>query len=171
MPVSAVTDSSHHRDDLFDRRGIGRVLLTLVTRRSPPVVVGHGRGRAPIAGDVQNNGLHDFLPWEADGFDTPILYCHCEHMANVKEERLQIRVGPTDKALLERAAAASHLNVSAFVVQAAASKAEEILAERSSIRLSREAAVAFAEALERPAEVNERLATAMRRKRTFSWLD
>lgn len=92
-------------------------------------------------------------------------------MANVKEERLQIRVGPTDKALLERAAAASHLNVSAFVVQAAASKAEEILAERSSIRLSREAAVAFAEALERPAEVNERLATAMRRKRTFSWLD
>lgn len=92
-------------------------------------------------------------------------------MANVKEERLQIRVGPTDKALLERAAAASHLNVSAFVVQAAASKAEEILAERSSIRLSREAAVAFTEALERPAEVNDRLATAMRRKRTFSWLD
>ncbi len=92
-------------------------------------------------------------------------------MSTVKEERLQIRVGPTDKALLERAAAASHLNVSAFVVQAAASKAEEILAERSSIRLSPEAAVAFTEALERPAEVNGRLASAMRRKRTFSWLD
>jgi uncharacterized protein (DUF1778 family) len=46
-----------------------------------------------------------------------------------KDERLQIRVGPADKALLERGAAAAHLNVSAFVVQAAASKAEEILAE------------------------------------------
>jgi uncharacterized protein (DUF1778 family) len=92
-------------------------------------------------------------------------------MSTIKEGRLQIRVDPADKALLERAAAASHLNVSAFVVQAAASKAEEILAERSSVRLSREAAVAFSEALERPAEVNDRLARALRRKRKFSWLD
>jgi uncharacterized protein (DUF1778 family) len=103
--------------------------------------------------------------------DNPQLYCHCKYMATVKEERLQIRVDPADKALLERAAAASHLNVSAFVVQAAASKAEEILAERSSIRLSHEAAAAFSEALERPAEVNDRLAQALRRKRKFSWLD
>lgn len=92
-------------------------------------------------------------------------------MSTVKDERLQIRVGPADKALLERAAAASHLNVSAFVVQAAASKAEEILAERSSIRLSAQASAAFSEALERPAEVNARLAKALRRKRKFSWLD
>lgn len=99
-----------------------------------------------------------------------MLYCHCEYMSTVKEERLQIRVDPADKALLERAAAASHLNVSAFVVQAAASKAEEILAERSSIRLSPQAAAAFSEALERPAEVNDRLAQALRRKRKFSWL-
>ena len=91
-------------------------------------------------------------------------------MSTTKEQRLQIRVGPTDKALLERAAAASHLNVSAFVIQAAASRAEEILAERSSIRLSSEAAVAFSEALERPAQVNDRLARALRRKRKFSWL-
>jgi uncharacterized protein (DUF1778 family) len=99
------------------------------------------------------------------------MYCHCEHMSTLKEERLQIRVDPADKALLERAAAATHLNVSAFVVQAAASRAEEILAERSSIRLSAEAAVAFSEALERPAEVNDRLARALRRRRKFSWLD
>jgi len=37
--------------------------------------------------------------------------------------------------------------------------------------VSREATVAFTEALERPAEVNDRLASAIRRKRTFSWLD
>lgn len=92
-------------------------------------------------------------------------------MPTTKEQRLQIRVGPRDKALLERAAAASHLNVSAFVVQAAAARAEEILAERSSIRLSEQAALAFTEALERPAEVNDRLVQALRRKRKFSWLD
>jgi uncharacterized protein (DUF1778 family) len=103
--------------------------------------------------------------------DSPLVYCHCEYMPRVKEERLQIRVDPADKALLERAAAASHLNVSAFVVQAAASRAEEVLAERSSMRLSREAAVAFTEALELPAEVNDRLAQTLRRKRKFSWLD
>jgi uncharacterized protein (DUF1778 family) len=100
-----------------------------------------------------------------------MLYCHCEYVSTIKEERLQIRVGHADKALVERAAAASHLNVSAFVVQAAAAKAEEILAERSNIRLSRDAALAFSEALERPAEVNDRLAQALRRKRKFSWLD
>lgn len=49
--------------------------------------------------------------------------------------------------------------------------AEEILAERSSIRLSPDAAAAFNEALERPAAVNERLARALRRERTFSWVD
>jgi uncharacterized protein (DUF1778 family) len=92
-------------------------------------------------------------------------------MSTLKEERLQIRVDPADKALLERAAEATHVNVSAFVVQAAASRAEEILAERSSIRLSPHAATAFSEALEHPAEVNERLAQALRRKRKFSWLD
>jgi uncharacterized protein (DUF1778 family) len=92
-------------------------------------------------------------------------------MATVKDERLQIRVDPAEKALLERAAAASHLNVSAFVVQAAASRAEEILAERTSIRLSPEAAAVFSEALERPADVNERLAQALRRPRKFTWLD
>jgi uncharacterized protein (DUF1778 family) len=108
---------------------------------------------------------------EGELLDNPMLYCHCEYMSTVKEERLQIRVGPADKALLERAAAASHLNVSAFVVQAAASKAEEILAERSSISLSHDAAVAFAEALERPAQVNERLTRALASKRKFSWLD
>jgi uncharacterized protein (DUF1778 family) len=103
--------------------------------------------------------------------DNPPSYCHCEHVPTLKEERLQIRVDPADKALLERAAAAAHLNVSAFVVQAAASKAEEILAERSSIRLSRDAAAAFTEALERPAEINDRLVSALRRKRNFKWLD
>jgi uncharacterized protein (DUF1778 family) len=92
-------------------------------------------------------------------------------MTTVKDERLQIRVDPTDKSLLERAAAASHLNLSAFVLQAAAARAEEILAERHTIRLNARAATAFNEALQRPARVNKRLAEALRRPRKFTWLD
>jgi uncharacterized protein (DUF1778 family) len=92
-------------------------------------------------------------------------------MAGIKGERLQIRVEPRQKALLERAAAAAHLNVSAFVLQSAALRAEELLAERQHIGLTPQAAAAFTEALDRPGKVNERLAAALRRPRQFSWID
>jgi uncharacterized protein (DUF1778 family) len=92
-------------------------------------------------------------------------------MVTVKDGRLQIRVDSGEKALLERGAAAAHLNVSAFVLQAAALRAEEILAERESIRLSPDAALAFAAALQRPADANERLARALSRPRGFAWID
>jgi uncharacterized protein (DUF1778 family) len=166
-----VADGSHDRDDLFDTGWVGWVLLALVAWWAPPVIAGHRDRRAPVAGGVEHGGLHGFLPVVGGWLYNPRLYCHREYVPTTKEERLQIRVGPSDKALLERAAAASHLNLSAFVIQAAASRAEEVLAERSSIRLSGEAATAFTEALERPAEVNERLASAMGRDRKFSWLD
>lgn len=99
------------------------------------------------------------------------MYCHSEYMATVKDERLQIRVDPERKRLLERAAAASHQSLSAFVVQAAALYAEQALAERSVISLGPDAAEAFSAALERPAEVNDRLAAALQRKRGFRWVD
>ncbi len=92
-------------------------------------------------------------------------------MTTTKADRLQVRVDPADKSLLERAAAAAHLNVSAFVLQAAAARAEEVLAERPSIRLNSRAAAAFTEALAQPAQANERLASALHRPRRFSWLD
>lgn len=92
-------------------------------------------------------------------------------MTVMKDERLQIRVDSTEKRLLESAAAAAHVSVSAFVVQSAAMRAEEVLAERQTIRLSESAAVAFTLALEQPATVNDRLADALRRPRKFRWLD
>jgi uncharacterized protein (DUF1778 family) len=92
-------------------------------------------------------------------------------MASVKEQRLQIRVDPQEKQLLERAADATHQNLSAFVLQAAALHAEEVLAERSVIALSPQAAQAFSEALARPASVNQRLAAALDRSRGFRWVD
>jgi hypothetical protein len=47
---------------------------------------------------------------------------------------------------------------------------QEVLAERPSVRLSARAAGAFAEALARPAQVNERLAAALHQPRKFTWL-
>ncbi len=92
-------------------------------------------------------------------------------MTTLKDDRLQIRVNPDEKRLLERAAQAAHLSVSAFVVQAAAERAESLLAERQVITLSPAAAEAFSIALNRPAEVNARLATALKRKRGFRFVD
>jgi uncharacterized protein (DUF1778 family) len=88
-----------------------------------------------------------------------------------KDDRLQIRVAPERKRVLEEAAESSHLSVSAFVLQAAELRADEILLEREMIRLAPDAARAFATALEHPASVNERLARVLRRPRSFSWLD
>jgi uncharacterized protein (DUF1778 family) len=88
-----------------------------------------------------------------------------------KDDRLQIRVDPGEKRLLERAAAASHVSVSAFVLQSAAAEAAAVLAERPLIELGPAAAAAFTEALEAPARVNDRLAAALVRPRRFRWLD
>ena len=92
-------------------------------------------------------------------------------MSVTKDERLQIRVGPAEKRLLERAAEVSRVSVSAFVLQSAASQAAEVLAERQLIELSPEAAGAFKEALDAPATVNRRLASVLERPRKFRWID
>lgn len=92
-------------------------------------------------------------------------------MSVTKDDRLQIRVDPGQKHLLERAAAASHVSVSAFVLQSAAANAAAVLAERPLIELGAEAAAAFSEALAAPAAVNERLAAALTRPKRFRWLD
>ncbi|MGE4429060.1 MAG: DUF1778 domain-containing protein [Solirubrobacteraceae bacterium] len=92
-------------------------------------------------------------------------------MPIVKEQRLQIRVDPREKDLLERAAHATHQSLSAFVLRSAAENAESVLAERTRIDLGPEAARAFDEALSRPATVNDRLAAALERPRRFRWVD
>lgn len=92
-------------------------------------------------------------------------------MSVTKDERLQIRVGPEEKHLLERAAEALHLSVSAFVLRSSAAEAAAVLAERPLIELDAAIAAAFSEALDQPATVNQRLAAALGRRRKFTWLD
>jgi uncharacterized protein (DUF1778 family) len=62
-------------------------------------------------------------------------------------------------------------NLPALVMSAATLHAEAVLAERSVISLSPNAARAFSDALAQPAAVNERLAAALDRTRGFRWVD
>ncbi|GAB2643642.1 hypothetical protein GCM10027068_23920 [Prescottella soli] len=89
----------------------------------------------------------------------------------MRDDRLQVRVDATAKRRLEEAASEVHLSLSAFVLQAAQNKADDVLAERDVIRLSPNAAAAFEEALTRPARVNDKLAQALARPMKFTWLD
>lgn len=101
----------------------------------------------------------------------PQVYCHCQYMASMKDDRLQLRVDAAAKRRLEQAASDAHLSVTAFVLQAANRAADDVLAEREIIRLSPDAATALEEALTRPERVNERLAHALRKPAKFTWLD
>jgi uncharacterized protein (DUF1778 family) len=91
-------------------------------------------------------------------------------MSGAKVGRLQLRVDEAEKRRLEDAAAVAHLSTSAFVLQAAHAKADEVLAERDRIPLSAEAAEAFAAALAAPASINDRLADALARPVEVQWL-
>jgi hypothetical protein len=59
VAVGVVADCAHDRDDLFNCRWVGRVLLALVAGWTASVVAGHGRGRAAVAGGVQQHGFHE----------------------------------------------------------------------------------------------------------------
>ncbi len=86
-----------------------------------------------------------------------------------REERLQLRIAPAEKALLTRAATAAHTSLTTFVLDAAFAQAEDVLAERALFHLGTAAAAAFIEALERPAEVNDRLAHALAQPSSIDW--
>ncbi len=80
-------------------------------------------------------------------------------------------VDAASKRRLDEAAGEAHISVTAFVLQAANRAADEVLAQRHTIRLSPTPASAFTEALNRPARVNERLTKALQRPAKFNWLD
>jgi hypothetical protein len=59
VALGAITDRAYGRDDLFNCRWIGWVLLALVTWWTASVMAGHRRGRTAVAGDVQQHGFHE----------------------------------------------------------------------------------------------------------------
>lgn len=85
-----------------------------------------------------------------------------------RNERLSIRTTPEEKSLVERAAEASRLNMSQFVMQAAVRSAESVLADQTRFTLGTAQWEAFSEALDRPAREIAQLSEAAARKTPFS---
>lgn len=73
------------------------------------------------------------------------------------EERLEVRLTPKAKSILERAASVEHKTVSAFMVDNGLAAAAEMLAGRTEFRLSARQYDAFVAALDAPSKPGPRL--------------
>ena len=77
-----------------------------------------------------------------------------------KTERVQVRVDPTAKRMLERAASLANTTVSAFVVNSALDAAGHLIRERVHVMLSERDWDVFFEALVKPPKPNAALRKA-----------
>ena len=84
--------------------------------------------------------------------------------AEAKTERIEGRTTPTMKALLQRAAAFSHKNVTEFLLEAGINAAEEALVDRRMIRLDEAQWQALQDVLDRPVVHKPRLARLLTEK-------
>lgn len=82
-----------------------------------------------------------------------------------RRERLEARVSPEQKRLLERAAALEGRTLTDFVVASAQAAALETIARHDVIELTARDSQVFAQALMQPPAPNERLRAAARRHR------
>jgi uncharacterized protein (DUF1778 family) len=82
-----------------------------------------------------------------------------------KQERLEARVSPEQKSMLQRAAELKGLTLSDFVVTSAAQAATQTIQEHTSLVLSERESFAFAEALLRVEPAGPRLQQAAARYR------
>lgn len=81
-----------------------------------------------------------------------------------KSERIEVRTTPRMKDLLQRAAAASHKNVTEFLLEAGIMAAEEALVDRRLFQLDADQWRAFQEALARPVVHKPRLTRLLAEK-------
>ena len=82
-------------------------------------------------------------------------------VAEARSERIEVRTTPSVKALLQRAASASHKNVTEFLLDAGLSVAEDTLANRRLFRLDDQQWQEFQDLLDRPVSDKPRLARLM----------
>lgn len=86
-------------------------------------------------------------------------------MAEVKRDRIHLRLDAKAKRTLERAAAYEETSVSDFVLANAVAAAERVIDSQEKITLSARDWDAFYDALANPPEPNEKLKEAARRYR------
>ncbi len=74
-----------------------------------------------------------------------------------RSDKLDIRISPEAKRILQEAARARHTTISQFVIDSALITANEVLAERRRIGLDSEQWTAFMTALDAPPRMHERM--------------
>jgi uncharacterized protein (DUF1778 family) len=83
--------------------------------------------------------------------------------ASRKDDRLELRLEPEKRRLLDDAAAASSMSTSAFVLAHATQAAQQVLADRTTFTLPDDRWDAFVAMLERPARPMPKLAAFLAR--------
>lgn len=83
------------------------------------------------------------------------------HQSIAKRDSLNIRIKPSDRGLIERAAQSLGKNKTDFILDAARRAAEETLLDRTVLAISPEAYAEFLERLDAPAQPNDRLRKTM----------
>jgi len=74
-----------------------------------------------------------------------------------RSEKLDIRISPEAKHMLQEAAHERHTTISQFVLESALGAAREVLAERNRIGLDSEQWTAFVKALDAPVKRHKRM--------------
>ena len=85
-PVAVLPGKAHDRDDLLDRRRVGRVALALIARRTPRVIARKGRRRAASAGGVENYGHGHGISSQSHSGQLPPLYQHRRAAASTRPD-------------------------------------------------------------------------------------
>ena len=87
--------------------------------------------------------------------------------AEVRGEKVEVRLTRSAKRTLQTAAAATNKSVSEFVLESALSRAEETLPDRQYFGLNRAQWAAFQKALESPPRPSARLARLLKEHSVF----
>lgn len=77
-----------------------------------------------------------------------------------RSNRIELRTTPQEKALLTRAAALEHVDLTSFVLRAAVPTAREVVARMEQVMLSERDSVRVLELLENPPRPSTKLAAA-----------
>ena len=79
---------------------------------------------------------------------------------HVENGRVELRLRPEDKAVLARAAAIERLDLTSFILRAALPRAEEVITEAETLKLSERDSLRVLDLLENPPEPSARLIRA-----------
>jgi uncharacterized protein (DUF1778 family) len=78
-------------------------------------------------------------------------------MPSQRSDKLDIRISPEAKRVLEETARERHTTIGQFVIDSALSAAQDVLAERTGVGLTSEQWTAFMAALDAPAQCHPRM--------------